>query len=911
MTLLARVEITGEDYFLNANHATSQKFHAIRNEHVKANRLFEDADFPANAASIDGEDNSAAASSSSSANNNNNNNTTSLVTPKCMCGVDAKRAVVSRDTPNKGRPYYACANTSKKCGFFTWADGKGDNNRSNFGSRPIGRDLTWSRLPHLPVVSDAGFSAKELRQGGVGDCWALSAIAVVAERHDLIARLFVDTVAKKAGCYAIRLFLDGEWKTLLIDDRLPVSKSPRRTDLAFDSKLAFARSGDGASQNLWASLLEKAYAKAHGSYKAISGGHIAEALLDLTGCPTVTIAFDARDFDSELLWLRLSEFRRLELPMGCATAGDSGLRGTGLVGNHAYSILDVVTVQTAPAATLAACVGGPQPASLVGGEKRLVRIRNPHGIGEWNGEWSDNSAQWANVIAASRVGGSAHMERTGVNDGTFWMDFTHFQMAFCLVDVCLAHRGWNSRSVPNFFPVTADKNLRVCGKVLKMRVAKPTTMYVLALQPTPRGKWCREDRSKSYRLGDLSVLIVRLSSDGKVLDVVGGGLRGLESCTRGAFGAEMEPGSEYAVVPLCLGQQPTAGETRTQQPFSLRVFTSEPVLAEVHDGASAGGMAVEAMHMALGRLGFARSNEVSEVAMLSRLRRRVQSLGDEVSMLVVHGDGVIVYLAANNSGEEVEVEIKAMVKSHIARASGGLVANDAAEAAAYTERRRAVEGPQEQQRGGPRWPAKWKCLTVRRIIPPRSQAVVAIVVRSGTQAELGEVEITAKPAAAAAAAPTTKTTTPSIFEARPLSEAVVAATRGEAATEDKQMEAAIAASIAASLVAGEEKEMEAAIAASLADGGGVNEEKDVEAAIAASLVDGRRSHQVDVVDLLTPPPRHQADMVDLLEPPRHQVDVVDLVDDDDDDDDPPPAPSNTTANERELRAAAAERRMRM
>ena len=126
VALLARVEITGEDYFLNANHATSQKFHAIRNEHVKANRLFEDADFPANAASIDGEDNSAAASSSSSSannNNNNNNNTTSLVTPKCMCGVDAKRAVVSRDTPNKGRPYYACANTSKKCGFFTWADG--------------------------------------------------------------------------------------------------------------------------------------------------------------------------------------------------------------------------------------------------------------------------------------------------------------------------------------------------------------------------------------------------------------------------------------------------------------------------------------------------------------------------------------------------------------------------------------------------------------------------------------------------------------------------------------------------------------------------------------------------------------------------------------------------------------------
>jgi hypothetical protein len=36
--------------------------------------------------------------------------------------------------------------------------------------------------------------------------------------------------------------------------------------------------------------VEKAYAKAHGSYHAISGGYISEGLLDLTGCPTETIA---------------------------------------------------------------------------------------------------------------------------------------------------------------------------------------------------------------------------------------------------------------------------------------------------------------------------------------------------------------------------------------------------------------------------------------------------------------------------------------------------------------------------------------------------------------------------------------------------------------------------------------------
>ena len=32
--------------------------------------------------------------------------------------------------------------------------------------------------------------ADDLREGGVSDCWFMSALAVVAEGHDLIAKLF-------------------------------------------------------------------------------------------------------------------------------------------------------------------------------------------------------------------------------------------------------------------------------------------------------------------------------------------------------------------------------------------------------------------------------------------------------------------------------------------------------------------------------------------------------------------------------------------------------------------------------------------------------------------------------------------------------------------------------------------------
>ena len=242
----------------------------------RAGEQFSDGDFPAAQVSISGKENAA---------ENEPPPPPSAppvpgATPKCRCGTDASSATVQRDTPNKGRQYFRCP--ARKCGFFSWADG-GEVAFRRGGSAA---KLTWARMPgHLAIVSDFGFRAEDLLQGGVGDCWFMSALAVVAERHDLIANLFAaDTARNAAGCYCLRLFLDGQWSSVVIDDLLPVTAAPRREQLAFDTRLAFCRCGSASgAQQLWASLVEKAYAKAHGSYQAISGGWVAEALLDLTG----------------------------------------------------------------------------------------------------------------------------------------------------------------------------------------------------------------------------------------------------------------------------------------------------------------------------------------------------------------------------------------------------------------------------------------------------------------------------------------------------------------------------------------------------------------------------------------------------------------------------------------------------
>jgi hypothetical protein len=741
-----------------------------------------DDEFPATQLSIDGKE--AAPQTAPAAG----------TTPQCRCGAAAKKSTVTSDTPNKGRPYFHCA--TRACGFFSWADG-GQNGGGSRSKGPLG----WQRFPHLLIVSDYGFRATDLRQGGVGDCWFMSALAVVAERHDLIARLFADTAINSAGCYSLRFFLDGEWCSVLVDDRLPVTDAPRRAALAFEGKLAFSRCGDGSSgpsgQMLWACLLEKAYAKAHGSYKSTSGGEIQEALLDLTGAPCLSVNFNEGSFDSELLWRSMQEWKRLELPMGCATSGDDTgeLREMGLCGSHAYSVLSVreITLRDDHQHHFGGGGGG-------GGglrTERLVHVRNPHGVGEWNGDWSDRSGKWASVIRDADGGGGGGGGAggggggSGVDDGTFWIGWTHFLMGFSVVECCLAYRGWHCRSLPNAFPHTKSV-WRVCEHVYRFTAPadKRTSLYLMVLQPTKRGAWCRTDRKKSYRPGDLSVMVARLGKDGRqhsVDAVIGGGLRGAEKT--GTLALELEPGARYLVVPYCLGSNPTAAETTAKQPFKVRFYSSQPlaVTAEpfVEQRPEPQQYALAVLHEALLNLKPPRPRGAGwmsgEEKLVGRLKRRLMRAGPGCSILIVSGSGVVAILAANQSSAVAAIEVVAYTKSNVARTAKGKLVSDTTAANAYYERLKAAEEQRKQaaaeaaarrqgggggdgsgggqlikrkesksaSSGGFKWPAKWQCFRTSTSVPPGELRLVLLLAKSGVQAQLGEIEANVIPSDAA------------------------------------------------------------------------------------------------------------------------------------------------------------------
>lgn len=122
----------------------------------------------------------------------------------------------------------------------------------------------------MEVIFD-GAESSDILQGGLGDCYLLSALSVLAQRKELLNRCLVVKSAAQDGVYGVRLNVRGQWRTVVLDERFPTVGGKR---------FAYARP---CGKELWVLLIEKAYAKLFGSYQAIEGGFVSVALAHLTG----------------------------------------------------------------------------------------------------------------------------------------------------------------------------------------------------------------------------------------------------------------------------------------------------------------------------------------------------------------------------------------------------------------------------------------------------------------------------------------------------------------------------------------------------------------------------------------------------------------------------------------------------
>ena len=122
----------------------------------------------------------------------------------------------------------------------------------------------------------------DVNQGWLGDCWFVAPAASLSIHGYLLKKVIPHSDQQElnredyCGILLFRFHRFGKWVEVVVDDYLPTYYNEQN-----ELKLAFMHSNK--SNEFWAALLEKAYAKIDGSYGDLRGGRTADALNDLTG----------------------------------------------------------------------------------------------------------------------------------------------------------------------------------------------------------------------------------------------------------------------------------------------------------------------------------------------------------------------------------------------------------------------------------------------------------------------------------------------------------------------------------------------------------------------------------------------------------------------------------------------------
>ena len=273
-------------------------------------------------------------------------------------------------------------------------------------------------------VFEGKIEPNDIKQGRLGNCYFLSALASISSYPFIVKRLFQTTEVSSYHYYGVWLFVDGIWRCIVIDDYFPVHRGAP----------FFSRNN---GPELWVLLFEKAYAKLFGSYQSIESGLTGIAFNSLTGAPYQYLIKDSKSqIDVDAAWKFItSNFERQHLLTGSTENNDRNSY-QGLVSSHAYTILDVQEVHIA---------------TKKGKKKeKILKLSNPWGKYEWKGRWSDYSDVWSQELRQQ-------LQFEKADDGKFWISIEDFVESFGQVCSCKYNKNYLTTSLPLSFDSELDK----------------------------------------------------------------------------------------------------------------------------------------------------------------------------------------------------------------------------------------------------------------------------------------------------------------------------------------------------------------------------------------------------------------------------------------------------------------------
>ncbi|XP_052719563.1 calpain-15-like isoform X2 [Crassostrea angulata] len=308
-------------------------------------------------------------------------------------------------------------------------------------------------------------------QGAAENCWFLCAVSLLSQKEELLKDIFITESFCEEGLYQVRLCKDGNWKTVIVDDRFPCDKK---------GNLKYSRS---QNKQLWVMLLEKAAAKLYGGYEALHSGLVVESLAMLTGEPCEHIDLKGSDeekeddnklkLDLDKLWTELKAWHSSRYLIGISTPED--LQQGELESSHCYPVLEVQEMN----------------------DTKLMKL--------WT--CSDHKHCITGCLT-SNVDLQKEKKRLlrNLKTGEFWISFEdEFIKYFNSLSVCKTDEGWFESRFKGVFPPVLSKE----WKYYSFRLVNDTKLKLGLFQKSMRGTGL-----KIEAFTDLLIMVLRNQDDG-------------------------------------------------------------------------------------------------------------------------------------------------------------------------------------------------------------------------------------------------------------------------------------------------------------------------------------------------------------------------------------------------------------
>ncbi|KAJ2088269.1 cysteine protease [Coemansia sp. RSA 1813] len=208
-----------------------------------------------------------------------------------------------------------------------------------------------------------------------------------------------------SGKYMVKLFVNGLWRRVVIDDLLPVAEDGRLI-------CTYSTAGD-----IGQSLIEKAFLKVMGGYD-FPGSNSSTDLHALTGWIPEHVFIQDQSFDEAQTWERM--YKGLHdgnalITIATGEMGSDVAGALGLVSSHAYAVLDLREVYG----------------------YRLLKVKNPWSMLRWTGKFSHlDRTTWTPELMDCLDYDPATAENNDL--GVFWIDFESVCHRFDAI-----HLNWN------------------------------------------------------------------------------------------------------------------------------------------------------------------------------------------------------------------------------------------------------------------------------------------------------------------------------------------------------------------------------------------------------------------------------------------------------------------------------------